>query len=138
MVARKTIIATENPRGAADGCFAPSLLDHDEMKRGIAGGRKLPVPMLPSEVIRIETAMHFACVGDKTIRAWAKTYGIGRQADRHAPLQISFPALLMKVDGEIRTLDRFRAGDRSHPSVTFYLDRAVMLLEELRKPRPKR
>lgn len=117
---------------------ALSLLDDDEQRRGISGGRKLPVPMLPSEIIRIETAMHFACVGDKTIREWAKKYGIGRQADRHAPLQISFPALLMKVDGEIRTLDRFRAGDRQHPSVTFYLDRAIMLLEELRRPRPKR
>lgn len=137
MIARKTIIATEKPRGAADGCFAPSLLDHDEMQRGIAGGRKLPVPMLPSEVIRIETAMYIACVGDKTIREWAKKYGIGRQADRHAPLQISAPALLMKVDGEMGPLDRLRSGDRSHPSVTFYLERAVMLLEELRKPKKR-
>lgn len=114
-----------------------SLLDDDEMQRGIAGGRKLPVPMMPSEIIRIETAMHFACVGDKSIRLWAKKYGIGRQADKHAPLQISFPALLMKLDGEIQTLDRFRAGDRSHPSVVFYLDRAVTLLEEMRRPRTK-
>ena len=115
-----------------------SLLDDDEMQRGIVGGRKLPVPMMPSEIIRIETAMHFACVGDKSIRKWAKKYGIGRQADKHAPLQISFPALLMKLDGEIQTLDRFRAGDRSHPSVVFYLDRAVTLLEEMRKPRRSR
>ncbi|NRF23341.1 hypothetical protein [Agrobacterium pusense] len=118
---------------------APSLLDHDEMQRGVAGGRKLPVPMLPSEIIRIETAMHVADIRcDKTIRKWAKKHGIGRQADKHAPLQISFPALLMKLDGEMQTLDRFRAGDRSHPSVRFYLDRAIMLSEELRKPRARR
>jgi hypothetical protein len=107
------------------------------MHRGIVGGRKLPVPMLPSEIVRIETAMYFAQVSDKTVREWAKKWGIGRQADRHAPLQISFPALLMKVDGETQTLDRFRAGDRSHPSVIYYLDRAVSLLEELRTPRRK-
>lgn len=94
--------------------------------------------MMPSEIIRIETAMYFANVGDRTIREWAKRYGIGRQADRHAPLQISLPALLMKVDGDTRTIDRLRSGDRDHPAVAHYLDRAVAMLEELRRPKHKR
>ncbi len=107
------------------------LADHD-LSRGIDRGRKLPVPMLPSEIVRIETAMYFAQVGDKTIRTWAKKDGIGRQADKHAPLQISLPALLMKADGEMTTLERLRAGERSHPAVALYLTRAVDLLERVR------
>jgi hypothetical protein len=114
-----------------------SLLVYDEMQRGIVCGRKLPVPMLPSEIIRIETAMHFAQVGDKTIRVWARKDGIGRQAERHSPLQISLPALLMKLDGEVETLERLRQGQREHPIVAVYLSRAVALLEEIRR-RPNR
>lgn len=99
--------------------------------------RVLPVPMLPSEIVRIETAMYFAQVSDKTIRLWAHKDGIGRQAEKHSPLQISLPALLMKTDGEMVTLERLRAGARSHPAVRMYLQRAIALLEELRV-NPKR
>ena len=116
----------------------PSLLVYDEEERGIVGDRRRPVPMLPSEIIRIETAMYFANVGDRTIREWSKRHGIGRQADRHAPLQISLPGLLMKVDGDTKTIDRLRAGDRSHPAVVHYLERAIALLEELRRPKHQR
>lgn len=97
--------------------------------------RVTPVPMLPSEIVRIETAMFFAQVSDKTIRIWAHKDGIGRQAERHSPLQISLPALLMKVDGEAEALERLRAGDRAHASVMLYLERAINLLEELRTSR---
>ena len=114
-----------------------SLLGDDDLARGRVGDRKVPVPMLPSEIIRIETAMFFAQVSDKTIRAWAHKDGIGRQAEKHSPLQISLPALLMKVDGEAATLENFRVGDRDHPSVKFYLCRAVALLEEVRRPKSK-
>jgi hypothetical protein len=94
--------------------------------------RKVPVPMLASEIVRIETAMHFAQVSEKTIRRWAHADGIGRQADKHAPLQISMPALLMKLDGEAATIELLRTGDRRHPAVEFYLRRAIDLLEEER------
>lgn len=99
-----------------------------------AARRALPatVPMLPSEIVRIETAMFFAQVSDKTIRAWAQRDGIGRQAEKHAPLQVSFPALLMKVDGDGEALARFRAGDRSDPLVAAYIRRSIDLLEEIR------
>lgn len=106
-----------------------SLFVDDELARGRDGDRKVPVPMLPSEVIRIETAVFWAGVVDKTIREWAKTHGIGRQADKHSPLHISFPALLMKMDGELITLERFRNGERDHPAVAFYLQRAIDLHE---------
>lgn len=94
--------------------------------------RVTPVPMLPSEIVRIETAMFFAQVSDKTIRIWAHKDGIGRQAEKHSPLQISLPALLMKIDGEAATLELLRSGDRQHPAVELYLVRAINLLEEIR------
>lgn len=97
-----------------------------------APAKVMPVAMRPSEIVRIETAMHFAQVSDKTIRRWAHADGIGRQAEKHAPLQVSFPALLMKLDGEAATLERFRSGDRDHPTVQFYLHRATDLLEQER------
>ncbi|WP_165909337.1 hypothetical protein [Shinella sp. JR1-6] len=112
----------------------PLLVD-GELARGRDGSRKLPVPMLPSEIVRIETAMYFAQVSDKTIRIWAHKDGIGRQAERHSPLQISLPALLMKIDGQTTTLERLRAGERNHPSVRFYLARTIAVLEAIRNER---
>lgn len=116
----------------------PSLLVFDDFDRGIDEGRKVPVPMLPSEIVRIDTAMYFADVCDKTIREWSKHDGIGRQSTKNGTLQISLPALLMKVDGQKATLERLRAGDRSHPAVEFYLRRALLLMEEERTGVAKR
>ncbi len=111
---------------------ASSLLEYDEMQRGIAGGRKVPVPMLGSEIIRVESACCYADVCDRTIRDWAKRDGIGRQAGKSGTLKISLPALLMKVDNQMETLERLREGDRDHPAVEFYLRRAVRLQEEVK------
>lgn len=130
-VAGMPIIATSS--STPDLSEVISRAEEDQGKRC----KVTPVPMLPSEIVRIETAMFFAQVSDKTIRAWAAKDGIGRQASRHAPLQISLPALLMKADGDMQTLEAFRAGRRSNPIVAAYLDRAIDLLEEHRR-RPLR
>jgi hypothetical protein len=130
-IVRMTIIATSSR--APDLSEVISRAEDDQGK----GSKVTPVPMLPSEIVRIETAMFFAQVSDKTIRAWAAKDGIGRQASRHAPLQISLPALLMKADGDMQTLEVLRAGRRSNPIVAAYLDRAIDLLEEHRR-RPLR
>jgi hypothetical protein len=125
------------PAGAIeiDGSAHPSPLNAKDQPRDLDGNRKVPVPMLPSEIVRIETAMFFGQVSDKTIRIWCRRDGIGRQSEPHAPLQISLPALLMRVDGQIETLERLRSGDRRHPSVELYLRRTVDLLEEIRTGR---
>jgi hypothetical protein len=88
--------------------------------------------MMPSEIINVDNACWYADVVDKTIRLWVKRDGIGRQSSDSAKLQISFPALLMRIDGQMETLERLRSGDRSHPSVEFYIRRAVLLREETR------
>lgn len=127
-IARMPIIATSS--------VAPDL--SDVMTRAEAQRNKVtPVPMLPSEIVRIETAMFFAQVSDKTIRIWARNHGIGRQAEKHAPLQISLPALLMKAEGEMETLELLRAGERQNPRVLVFLKRGVDLLEEIRLKRSK-
>lgn len=109
-----------------------SLLEYDDMRRGIVRGRKVPVPMLGSEIIRIDSACWYAEVCDRTIRGWAKKHGIGRQAGKSGTLKISLPALLMVVDDQLETLERLRAGDRDHPAVEFYLRRAIRLQEEVK------
>lgn len=105
-----------------------NLLQHDDASRGRRGSRAAPVQMLPHEIVRIETAMLIGQVGDKTIRVWAKRDGIGRQSDKCAPLQISAPALCMRVDNQMEAIERLRNGDRDHPLVQFYIRRAEALL----------
>ncbi|WP_139790608.1 hypothetical protein [Rhizobium rhizosphaerae] len=83
-------------------------------------------------MINVETAQWYAGACDKTIREWVKRHGIGRQAGKSATLKISLPALLMWLDGQIETLERLRSGDRCHPTVEFYLRRAILLQEETR------
>ncbi|RWX74447.1 hypothetical protein EPK99_25010 [Neorhizobium lilium] len=114
------------------GGVQSSFLRDDDLARGRDGDRKVPVPMIGSEIIHIESACWYADVCDKTIREWAKLDGIGRQAGKSATLKVSLPALLMKVDGQLETLERLRSGDRDHPSVEFYLRRAIRLQEEAR------
>jgi hypothetical protein len=114
---------------------APSLLAFDDMARGLADDRRLPVPMMPSEMIHIETAMLMAGKCDRTIREWCRDLGIGRQSSAGSHLQISAPALMMKVDGQMAILERFRNGERDHPQVRFYLRKAVAWLEVARLER---
>lgn len=118
-----------HPSRTAD--VQPSFLRDDDLARGRDDTRKVPVGMIGSEIIRIEAAEFYADVCDKTIRKWVKQDGIGRQSSENAPLQISLPALLMRVDGQMETLERLRIGDRDHPSVVFYLLRAIRLQEEV-------
>lgn len=111
-----------------------NLLELDDMTRGTIGNRKLCVPMLPSETIRIETAKLMAGKSDRTIRKWCETDGIGRQSSRGrgAHLQISAPALLMRAEGESEILERLRNGEREHPHVQHYLRKAVVWLDAVR------
>lgn len=115
--------------------LAASLLDHDDALRGHPGALRLPVPMMPSEMIRIETAMLMAGKCDRTIREWCRDFGIGRQSTPGSHLQISAPALMMKVDGQAEILERFRNGERDHPLVRFYLRKAIAWLEVARLER---
>lgn len=80
------------------------------------------VLMRPDEVRDIKSAADYAGRDDRTIRRWAKRYGIGRQSGPGAPIEISLPALEMVLHGEWETLERLRAGDRSNPDVIRIFD----------------
>ena len=86
-------------------------------------GRKLPVPILPEEVITAKEAAYLAQQPERTIRRWARQYGIGRQPERHSPLQVSILALEMRLCGDDAALDLLRSNRRDDPSVRFYSDR---------------
>lgn len=86
-----------------------------------------PVPMLPDEIVDIKTASKLAKVSTKTIRRWVASDGIGRQAARAAPLQISAVALEMKACGDMEALELLRGNERSDPRVVFYLSRVGVM-----------
>lgn len=96
--------------------------------------RKRCVLMMPSEIITIETAKLLAGKGDDTIRDWCRDDGIGRQAKRGpgSHLQISAPALMMRAEGELETLELFRSGERDHPDVKHFLSKSIAWLEAVR------
>lgn len=80
------------------------------------------VLMRPDEVRDIKSAADYAGRDDRTIRRWAKRYGIGRQSGPGAPIEISLPALDMVLHGEWEALEKLRAGDRSNPDVIRIFD----------------
>lgn len=82
-----------------------------------------PVPILPDEIISVGEAAFRANTTAKTIRRWCREYGIGRQATRCSPLQISSIALEMRVCGDDEALELLRENNRNHPTVMFYADR---------------
>jgi hypothetical protein len=115
--------------------LASSLLIFDDMARGIAGDRRLCVPMMPSETIRMQTAVLMADACDRTVRGWCHADGIGRQSGtgRGARLHISAPALLMRAEGEFEILERLRNCERHHPHVEHFLRKSISWLEEARR-----
>lgn len=89
-----------------------------------AGGTGLPrvVLMRPDDVTDVKTAADHAGRDDKTIRRWCRRFGIGRQAGRGAPLEISRIALEMVMHGDREALELLRSGNRTHPDVVIYFD----------------
>lgn len=81
-----------------------------------------PVLMRHDDIMTVKTAADHAHRDDKTIRRWCKQHGIGRQAGRNAPLEVSRIALEMVIHGDWRALELLRAGKRTHPDVIIYFD----------------
>ncbi|WP_051429700.1 hypothetical protein [Mesorhizobium loti] len=77
--------------------------------------------MRRDEICSVSQAAYIAKRTEKTIRGWVKRYGIGRQATKGAPIEISRVALLMVLQGELETLEILRNGYRSHPDVLRFI-----------------
>lgn len=85
-------------------------------------GRPKPVLMRRDEIIGVKKAAHEAARNEKTIREYAKRYGIGRQTGPNSLLEISIPALNMVLQGDFEALEQLRNGNRSHPDVVRHLN----------------
>ncbi|MNE69810.1 hypothetical protein D3C80_1655590 [compost metagenome] len=83
----------------------------------------IPVPINPDEILSVKEAAHLAQQPERTIRRWARQYGIGRQPERHSPLQVSVLALEMRLCGDDAALDLLRSNCRDDPAVRYYSDR---------------
>jgi len=90
---------------------------------GVSGYRPPCVPMEPGDEISVAQAAYRARVSEKTIRRWAAKYGIGRCAEKGAPLWISAPALEMRKHGDVYALELLRAGHRTDPAVLYWLSK---------------
>lgn len=76
-----------------------------------------PILMKAQDVIPLKTAALETGKSDKTLRAWVRDFGIGRQSGPSAPIEISHPALEMVLHGDMAALELLRVGDRSSPRV---------------------
>ena len=107
-------------------CFATSIcaggIRSGDIYGHEASASPHPVLMKPDDATNIARAAYSVGVSEKTVRRWFKSYRIGRQSSRSAPIQISLPATHMVAAGDIEALELLRAGERNHPVVRRYLD----------------
>ena len=89
----------------------------------VAGYRPPCVPMEPGDEISVAQAAYRARISEKTVRRWAAKFGIGRCAEKGAPLWISAPALEMRKHGDVYALELLRSGYRSDPAVLYWLNK---------------
>jgi hypothetical protein len=79
------------------------------------------IPYHACEALTIKEAAGLAKRSPGTLRQWAGAYNIGRRVGP-AGWQISLPALQMVLDGDLRTLKLYHAGNRTDPAVRKYFE----------------
>lgn len=77
--------------------------------------KAFPVPMAEAEIISLKEARRRSGKDIKTIKRWCISHGIGRRPGNSGPWQISAPALIMYLNGDMDALEIFRSNDRLHP-----------------------
>ncbi|MBB3747444.1 hypothetical protein FHX10_007001 [Rhizobium sp. BK591] len=81
-----------------------------------------PILMHRSDIITLKEAVHRTGKSDRTLRTWCKLFGISRQTNSGAPIEISAPALEMVMHGDVEALELLRSGNRHHPRVRRFFD----------------
>lgn len=84
--------------------------------------RRHPFLMTPAEAVPLKEAARATKLSVPQIRRINRRYGITRQAEPTAKLEISLPALVMCQHGDMETLEKLRAGDRDDLMVRRYFD----------------
>ncbi|MHC2457689.1 hypothetical protein ACVMIX_004330 [Rhizobium leguminosarum] len=96
-------------------------IENSENPSGVAVGA-WPILMRRGDIITLKEAVHRTGKSDRTLRSWCKLFGISRQANGGAPIEISAPALEMVMHGDMEALELLRSGNRHHPRVRRFFD----------------
>ena len=81
-----------------------------------------PFLMTRAEAIVLKTAQDLTGLSIPTLRRLNRKHRIGRQTTKCAPLELSYPALVMIQHGDGEALEKLRNGQRSDPDVRRYFD----------------
>ncbi len=95
------------------------------MSDAAARERKILSPFNKRECINLKEAADIAGKSESTLRGWCEAYGLGRRVGG-GPWAVSRVALAMFLDGDVKALAAYHAGDRSSGLVKSYFDRYVM------------
>jgi hypothetical protein len=87
--------------------------------------RKILVPFIKQECIRLKEAAAIANTSESTMRNWCDEYGLGRRIGG-GPWLVSRVALAMFLDGDQKALRAYHAGDRTSDLVAPYFERAEL------------
>lgn len=81
-----------------------------------------PFLMTAAEAVPLKEAARETKLSVPQIRRINRRYRISRQAEPTAKLEVSLPALVMCQHGDLETLEKLRAGERTDPMVRRYFD----------------
>jgi hypothetical protein len=91
--------------------------------QSVKGDRKFVLrPYDPMEALSVKEAAMLAGRSQSTLRNWCERFGIARRI-AGGNWQVSWPALLMLLDGDLEALAAYGAGERTSPRVADYLKR---------------
>jgi hypothetical protein len=85
--------------------------------------RKILVPFDKRECISLKEAADIAGRSESTMRNWCDEFGLGRRIGG-GPWSVSKVALAMQLDGDLKALRAYHAGDRTSDLVAPYFERA--------------
>jgi hypothetical protein len=85
--------------------------------------RKILSPFDKRECINLKEAADIAGKSESTMRGWCDEHGLGRRVGG-GTWMVSEIALAMFLDGDLKALKAYHAGDRSDPGVIAYFERA--------------
>jgi hypothetical protein len=86
-----------------------------------ADDRKILVPFNHQECLNLKDAAFIAGRTESTLRNWCDEYGLGRRIG--GKWAVSKVALRMYLEGDLKALRAYHAGDRTDPRVISYFER---------------
>jgi hypothetical protein len=88
----------------------------------IADERRILMPFDKRECITLRQAADIAGKSESTMRGWCEERGLGRRVGGGSWM-VSKVALAMFLDGDLKALKAYHAGNRTEPTVIAYFRR---------------